>query len=68
MTSSLCSFLSADSKSVVIINKTNFSYLLQSISVFYLQKHPHATVTRDNWSVLSITKKSCNMALSVDFL
>ena len=43
MISSLCSFLSADSESAMIIKKTNFSYLLQAISVFYLQKHPHAT-------------------------
>ena len=33
MISSLCSFLSADSESAMIINKTNFSYLLQAISV-----------------------------------
>ena len=25
--------------------KTNFSYLLQAISEFYLQKHPHASAT-----------------------
>ena len=43
MISSLCSFLSADSESAKIINKTNFSYLLQAVSVFYLQKHLHAT-------------------------
>ena len=43
MISSLCSFLSADSESAMIIKKTNFSYLLQAISVFYLQKHPDAT-------------------------
>ena len=58
MISSLCSFLSADSKGAMIINKTNFSYLLQAISVFCLQKYLHATVTRDNWTVLNITKKS----------
>ena len=39
MISSLCSFLSADSESAMIINKTSFSYLLQAILVFYLQKH-----------------------------
>ena len=33
----------ADSESAIIINKTNFSYVLQAISVYYLQKHPHAT-------------------------
>ena len=49
MISSLCSFLSADSESVMLINKTNFSYLLQAISVFYLQKHPHATATIDEY-------------------
>ena len=47
MISSLCSFLSADSESVMLINKTNFSYLLQAISVFYLQKHQHAIVQND---------------------
>ena len=35
--------LSADQESAIIINETNFSYLLQPISVFYLQRHPHAT-------------------------
>ena len=35
--------MSADSESAIIINKTNFSYLLQAISIYYLQKHPHAT-------------------------
>ena len=44
MISSLCSFLKADSESAKIINKTNFSYLLQAVSVFYLQKHLHAMV------------------------
>ena len=42
MISSLCSFLRADSESAMIINKTNFSYLLQAISVFCQQKHPRA--------------------------
>ena len=37
MISYLCSFLSADSEGALIINKTNFSYLLQAISVFCLQ-------------------------------
>ena len=48
MISSLCSFLSADSEIAMIINKINFSYVLQAISVFYIQKHPHATTTHEN--------------------
>ena len=45
MISSLCSCLREDSESDMIISKINFSYLLKAISVFYLQKHPHATAT-----------------------
>ena len=44
---SLCSFFNADPESAMIINKTNFSYLLLAISVSYLQKHPQATATHE---------------------
>ena len=53
MISSLCSFLSADSESAMIIKKTNLSYLLHAISVFYLQKHPHATAILIRLQLLS---------------
>ena len=42
MVLSLRSFLSVDSESDMMMNKTNFTYLLQAISVLFLQKHPHA--------------------------
>ena len=43
MISSLCNFLSANSESAIMINKTNFSDLLQATSDFYLQKYQHAS-------------------------
>ena len=62
MISPLCNFLSTDSESAMIINKTNFSYLLQALSVLTRCIKRQQDIIKGNWDSSEATEhtKECH--------